>query len=108
MGFAYGGPTFKELGLGFGYHMGPMIFDFGFGFKNGLWIHSMQGLNLSLQLTMTSFKGRNKKPAAPSNGDDGPAPLPEDAATDEEQGKESDSNSESSEEPTQDAETDSE
>jgi hypothetical protein len=100
VGFAYGGPTFKELGLGFGYHMGPMIFDFGLGFKNGLWIHSMQGLNLSLQLTMTSFKGRNKKPAVPSNGD-GPAPLPEDAATDEEPGKES------SEEPTQDAETDS-
>jgi hypothetical protein len=92
LGYAYGGPTFKELGLGFGYHMGPLIFDFGFGFKNGLWIHSMQGLNLSLQLTMTSFKGRNKKPAAPSDGD-GPAPLPEDAATDEE--------------PTQDAETDS-
>jgi len=106
VGFAYGGPTFKELGLGFGYHMGPMIFDFGFGFKNGLWIHSMQGLNLSLQLTLTSFKGRNKKPPVPSNGD-GPAPLPEDAATDEEPGKESDSNGESSEEPTQDAETDS-
>ena len=106
LGYAYGGPTFKELGLGFGYHMGPLIFDFGFGFKNGLWIHSMQGLNLSLQLTMTSFKGRNKKPAAPSDGD-GPAPLPEDAATDEEPGEESDSNGESSEEPTQDAETDS-
>jgi hypothetical protein len=59
LGFAYGGPTFKELGLGFGYHTGPMIFDFGFGFKNGVWIHSMQGLNLSLQLTITSFKGRN-------------------------------------------------
>ena len=60
----------------------------------------MQGLNLSLQLTMTSFKGRDSKPAAPS---DGPAPLPEDAAT----GEETESNGESSEEPTQDAETDS-
>jgi len=51
-----------------------------------------------LQLTMTSFRGRNKKPETPSNGD-GPAPLPEDAATDEEPGEESDSNGESSEEP---------
>jgi hypothetical protein len=104
LGYAFGGPTFKELGLGFGYHTGPLIFDFGFGFKNGVWIHSMQGLNLSLQLTMTSFKGRDSKPAAPS---DGPAPLPEDAATDEETEEETESNGESSEEPTQDAETDS-
>ena len=103
MGFAYGGPNFKELGLGFGYHNGPLLFDFGFGFKNGVWIHSMQGLNLSLQLTMTSFKGRKTKPAAPS---DGPTPLPEDAATDEEAGQESESNGESSEEPTQDTESD--
>ena len=66
----------------------------------------MQGLNLSLQLTMTSFKGRNKKPAAPSNGDDGPAPLPEDAI-DEEPVEELESNGQSSEEPIQDAEPDS-
>ena len=104
LGYAFGGPTFKELGLGFGYHTGPLIFDFGFGFKNGVWFHSMQGLNLSLQLTMTSFKGRDSKPAAPS---DGPAPLPEDAATGEETEEETESNGESSEEPTQDAETDS-
>ena len=103
LGYAFGGPTFKELGLGFGYHMGPLIFDFGFGFKNGVWIHSMQGLNLSLQLTMTSFKGRDTKPAAPSNG---PAPLPEDAI-DEEPVEELESNGQSSEEPIQDAEPDS-
>jgi len=104
LGFAFGGPTFKELGLGFGYHTGPLIFDFGFGFKNGVWIHSMQGLNLSLQLTMTSFKGRDRKPAAPS---DGPAPVPEDAAIDEEPVEGLESNGESSEEPTQDVEADS-
>ena len=104
LGYAFGGPTFKELGLGFGYHTGPLIFDFGFGFKNGVWIHSMQGLNLSLQLTLTSFKGRDSKPAAPS---DGPAPLPEDAGTDGEPEEESESSDESSEEPTQDAEPDS-
>ena len=104
VGFAFGGPTFKELGLGFGYHTGPLIFDFGFAFKNGVWLHSMQGLNLSLQLTLTSFKGRDSKPAAPS---DGPAPLPEDAATDKEPEEESGSSDESYEEPTQDAEPDS-
>jgi hypothetical protein len=38
---------------------------------------------------------------------DGPAPLPEDAATDEEPVEGSESNGESSEEPTQDAEPDS-
>ena len=75
LGFAYGGPTFKELGLGFGYHTGPMIFDFGFGFKNGVWIHSMQGLNLSLQLTITSFKGRDSS-KKPESTTDGPTPLP--------------------------------
>jgi hypothetical protein len=57
----------------------------------------MQGLNLSLQLTMTSFKGRDSKPAAPS---DGPAPLPEDAAIDGETEEETEPNDESSEEPT--------
>jgi hypothetical protein len=59
---------------------------------------------LSLQLTLTSFKGRDSKPAAPS---DGPAPLPEDAGTDGEPEEESGSSDESSEEPTQDAEPDS-
>ena len=64
----------------------------------------MQGLNLSLQLTMTRFKGRDRKPAAPS---DGPAPVPEDAAIDEEPVEGLESNGESSEEPTQDVEADS-
>ena len=52
-----------------------MIFDFGFGFKNGVWIHSMQGLNLSLQLTITSFKGRDSS-KKPESTTDGPTPLP--------------------------------
>ena len=56
------------------------------------------------QLTMTSFKGRDSKPAAPSHG---PAPLPEYAATGEEPVEGLESNGESSEEPTKDAEPDS-
>ena len=52
-----------------------MIFDFGFGFKNGVWIHSMQGLNLSLQLTITSFKGRDSS-KKPESTTDRPTPLP--------------------------------
>ena len=51
------------------------LFDFGFGFKNGVWIHSMQGLNLSLQLTITSFKGRSSS-KKPEDSSEGPAPLP--------------------------------
>ena len=51
----------------------------------------MQGMNVSLQVTLTSFKGRDSKPAAPS---DGPAPLPEDGATGEETEEETESNEE--------------
>ncbi|GIT74559.1 MAG: hypothetical protein Ct9H300mP29_5530 [Candidatus Neomarinimicrobiota bacterium] len=58
LGYAFGGPTFKELGLGFGYHIGPLI-SIWLCLQEWVWIHSMQGLNLSLQLTMTSFKGRD-------------------------------------------------
>jgi len=74
IGYAWGGNDFQELGLGFGVHKGPIIFDFGFAFRNGIWIHSMKGVNVSTQLTITSFKGREgrKKPK-----DEGPSPIPE-------------------------------
>ncbi len=72
IGFAWAGMDNTELGMGFGYHKGPMIFDVGFAFRNGVWIHTMKGFNLSLGLTVTSFKSRKEK--APSAG---PAPEPE-------------------------------
>lgn len=76
IGYAWGGSDFQELGLGFGFHKGPIIFDFGFAFRNGIWIHSMKGVNISTQLTVTSLRGRDfkKKP-----DDEGPSPIPEDA-----------------------------
>ena len=74
MGFAWEGMDRTELGLGVGFHGGPIMIDFGFSFRNGMWIHSMKGLNLSLGFTMTSFKGRkNKKDDLKS----GPSPTPE-------------------------------
>ena len=74
MGFAWEGMDRTELGLGAGFYGGPVMIDFGFSFRNGMWIHSMKGLNLSLGFTMTSFKGRkNKKDELKS----GPSPTPE-------------------------------
>ena len=76
MGFAWEGMDRTELGLGVGFHGGPVMIDFGFSFQNGMWIHSMKGLNLSLGFTMTSFKGRK------DNKDDlknGPSPIPQES-----------------------------
>ncbi len=74
LGYAWGGSNFQELALGFGYHKGPIIFDFGFAFRNGIWIHSMKGINLSTQVTITSFKSRKTK----SKTDEAPpSPLPD-------------------------------
>jgi hypothetical protein len=76
MGFAWEGMDRTELGLGVGFHGGPIMIDFGFSFRNGMWIHSMKGLNLSLGFTMTSFKGRK------DNKDDlknGPSPIPQES-----------------------------
>ncbi len=60
LGYAWGGADFKELSMGFGIHKGPIIFDFGFAFRNGIWIHTMKGLNLSLGLTITGFGTRKE------------------------------------------------
>jgi hypothetical protein len=64
-----------ELGMGIGIHKGPTLIDFGFSFRNGMWVHSMKGLNVSLGFTVTAFKGRNKKKDDADNT--GPAPVPE-------------------------------
>lgn len=74
MGFAWEGMDRTELGLGAGFHGGPVMIDFGFSFRNGMWIHSMKGLNLSLGFTMTSLRGRKDKIDDVKSG---PSPLPE-------------------------------
>ena len=74
IGFAWEGMDRTELGMGLGFHGGPTLIDFGFSFRNGMWVHSMKGLNVSLGFTVTSFKGKKKKGDA-ENG--GPSPVPE-------------------------------
>ncbi len=75
IGFAWEGMDRTELGMGLGFHNGPTLIDFGFSFRNGMWVHSMKGLNVSLGFTVTAFKGRNKKK---DDGETtGPAPVPE-------------------------------
>ncbi len=74
LGFAWEGLDRTELAMGAGFHGGPVLIDFGFSFRNGMWIHSMKGLNLSLGFTITSFKGRKEKE---DKGSGGPSPVPE-------------------------------
>ena len=76
IGFSYGGSDFKELSMGFGIHKGPIIFDVGMAFRNGLWIHTMKGLNLSMGVTITSF-GSRKDEIQANETDEGPLPVPE-------------------------------
>ena len=80
MGFAWEGMDRTELGLGVGFHGGPIMIDFGFSFRNGMWIHSMKGLNLALGFTMTSFKGRKDKKDDLKSG---PSPIPEESLSGE-------------------------
>jgi hypothetical protein len=65
LGYSWGGKDFKQLGLGIGIHKGPIMFDFGLAFRNGIWLHSMKGLALSFGVSFTGLGGRN-------GGDDEP------------------------------------
>ena len=58
------------------------MIDIGFAFKNGMWVHSMKGFNVSIGFTMTGFQGR-KDNKGPSNS--GPSPLPEDSLPSDDQ-----------------------
>ena len=76
LGFAWEGMDRTELGMGIGFHGGPVMIDLGFSFKSGMWVHTMKGYNFSLGFTMTDFRGRK---ANDSNKPDGPSPVPEGA-----------------------------
>ena len=69
IGFGWGGGDLKELGMGFGVRKGMVMFDFGFAFRNGMWLHTMKGFNLSFGLTIV---GKEKDP----NKSDKEGPLP--------------------------------
>ena len=57
VGYSWAGADLKELSMGFGYRKGPVIWDFGFAFRNGTWLHTMKGFNLSTGITITSLGG---------------------------------------------------
>ncbi|MEC7855317.1 MAG: hypothetical protein VYC61_01125, partial [Candidatus Neomarinimicrobiota bacterium] len=57
IGYSWAGADLKELSMGIGYRKGPLIWDLGFAFRNGTWLHTMKGFNLSTGFTLTSFGG---------------------------------------------------
>jgi hypothetical protein len=44
--------------MGFGVKKGPIMFDLGFSFRNGMWLHTMKGFNFSFGFT---YIGKNKE-----------------------------------------------
>jgi len=72
IGFGWGGGDMKELGFGFGLRKSRFMFDFGFAFRNGMWLHTMKGLNLSFGIT---YVGKEKDSVPQEN--EGPLPNPE-------------------------------
>ena len=75
LGFGWGGGDMQELGMGFGYKKSRFMFDFGFAFRNGMWLHTMKGLNLSFGIT---FLGKDKELDESKNGGPIPQPINED------------------------------
>ena len=69
IGFGWGGGDMKELGVGFGVKKSRVMFDFGFAFRNGMWLHTMKGLNLSFGLT---YIGKENEMEMPNK--EGPSP----------------------------------
>ena len=51
IGYSWAGGEMKELAMGFGIKKGPVIFDLGFSFRNGMWLHTMKGFNFSFGFT---------------------------------------------------------
>jgi hypothetical protein len=83
LGFAWEGMDRTELGMGIGFHGGPIMIDVGFSFKSGMWVHTMKGFNFSLGFTMTDFRGRKNKDSKENNG---PSPIPQDSPNNPEEG----------------------
>ena len=71
IGFAWGGGDMKELGMGFGVRKGMVMFDLGFAFRNGMWLHTMKGFNFSFGITMVGKDKDSKK-----SDKEGPLPKP--------------------------------
>ena len=83
-----------ELGMGIGFHGGPVMIDLGFSFKSGMWVHTMKGFNFSLGFTMTDFKGRKAKEGKDSSGPSPPLENSNDEASQDLEGSLSNENQE--------------
>jgi len=69
IGYSWAGGEMKELAMGFGVKKGPVIFDLGFSFRNGMWLHTMKGFNFSFGFTWVgkSPKKSEKEGSSPSS-----------------------------------------
>lgn len=61
IGYSWSGGDMKELAMGFGIKKGPIQFDLGFSFRNGMWLHTMKGFNFSFGLTVVGKKKDKSK-----------------------------------------------
>ena len=69
IGYSWAGGEMKELAMCFGVKKGPVIFDLGFSFRNGMWLHTMKGFNFSFGFTWVgkSPKKSEKEGSSPSS-----------------------------------------
>jgi len=66
IGYSWAGGEMKELAMGFGVKKGPVIFDLGFSFRNGLWLHTMKGFNFSFGFTWIGKPAKKAEKEGPS------------------------------------------
>ena len=52
LGYRYAGEQKQQLGMGFGIYAGPLQFDFGLSFHNGVWLQNVKGLSLAFSFTL--------------------------------------------------------
>ena len=57
--------------MGFGVKKGAIMFDLGFAFRNGMWLHTMKGFNLSFGVTIIG-----KEKDLDKSEKEGPLPRP--------------------------------
>lgn len=53
IGYSWAGGQMQELAMGLGIKRSRILFDVGFSFRNGMWLHTMKGFNFSVGLTFT-------------------------------------------------------
>jgi hypothetical protein len=66
IGYSLAGAQMQELAMGFGIKKGPVIFDLGFSFRNGMWLHTMKGFNFSFGFAWVGKPKINAEKEGPS------------------------------------------